>query len=95
MEFLPISEVNEDYGDVLVIRFNRDQGVILGEPPEVDFMSCIDGRFNVCDWDVFAEIDMNPAFEVAESIVLSTNLYAGLVIPDNVTHLEATKESDK
>ena len=62
LEFKPISELNEDDGDVMVIRFYRDEGEIIGEPPIIDIMSISDMDFNIADWDLYAVIDWNPAF---------------------------------
>ena len=68
LEFKPIADLHEDEGHVIAVRFSRDNGEILGEPPEISIVSCIDGEFNSSDWDVYAEIDWNPAFELAERI---------------------------
>lgn len=66
-----ISELHEDHGYVLALRFYRDEGVIVGEPPDCGLVQIADHDFNSDEWDVFAEIDWNPAFELATTIDLN------------------------
>ena len=67
--FMPISEIHDDHGTVLLVRFHKDEdGDILYEEPDVGIDSYNSDTFDESDWDVFAEIDWNPAFELMERI---------------------------
>lgn len=70
MKLLPQSEYHEDMGYCLFVSFSRDEnGNILGEPPEVCFMSgYIDIEFDPEKWTHFVEGDFNFMFSDADPV---------------------------
>ena len=70
MKLLPTSEWHEDLGASIFVYFSRDEnGMILGEPPEVDFLSgYLEDGFDAEKWTHFIDCDLNFIFSDADPV---------------------------
>jgi len=68
MDLMPISELSEDEGEVILIKFGRENGEILGEAPTVSTGSFNDFPQIDEKWEYFIEVDWDSLFEKAEEI---------------------------
>jgi hypothetical protein len=70
MKLLPVSEWHEDDGSSIFVSFSRDEnGVILGEPPELYWGSgYLEGDFDEAKWTHFIDGDCNFIFSDADPV---------------------------